>query len=355
VQTYRQRPGGAQIPSEVPAPHPNLCLAIRNLMLREVSREVVEETPAVRELAARIRRELSLFPMIKRDPFQAVAGADAGSQILPLASRRYAIISALVYALPSGSRFFLPPESLSFPYTMSGEGFRGTVSVRREAKLYETARGFIETRPGVQLVLIDGPLAFSNWWSMTGRRRDRQRLIDAVNRFLRLCMEEEVVVAGVVKRPSARYLIHHLKLQDETDLPDAFLLLQALRPGERTEIFSPKATLRRAAGSSSFMDAIDCPIYSFYGRFSREWSIPPVRIDVPAFSLGYLDEIADYCYGSSFWNGIPVPIVRADEEVRISKRFMGEIYAEIVSLVGRRTGEVSHLAPYWGEGRWMGA
>ncbi len=351
---YR-KPGDVQIQSEVPEPHPNLRLAIRNLMLKEVSNDVEEESPAVRKLATRLRQELSLFEMNKRDTFQAVAGADAGSQVLPLASRRYAVISALVYSLPSGSRFFLPPESLTYPYTLSGERFKGTVSARREAKLYETACSFIETNPRVRLVLVDGPLAFSNWWSMAGQRRDRQRLIDTVNRFLRLCMEEDVIVAGVVKRPSARYLIYHLELQDSTDLPDAFLLLQALRPGERTEVFSPRAALRRVVRVTPFMDTIDCPIYSFYGRFSKDWFIPPIRIDLPAFSLGSLDDIADYCHLSGFWNGIPLPIVRADEEVRISKRFMGEIYNEIVSCVGRLTGKVSHLAPYWGEGGWMGA
>jgi len=353
--TYRQRSESMQIQRAFTEPHPNLCLAIRNLVLGEISSDVEEASPTVMKLASRMRRELAFAGMSKRESFRTVAGVDAGSQILPLASRRYAVVSALVYSLPSGSNFFLAPESLSFPYTLSGERFKGMVSVRREAKLYETACAYLEGHPGVQLVLVDGPLAFSNWWNMTGRRRDRQRLIDAVNRFLRLCMEENIVVAGVVKRPSARYLVHHLGLQDETDLPDAFLLLQALRPGERTEVFSPRAALRSVVSAASFMDAVGFPIHSFYGRFSREWSIPPVRIDLPAFSLGYLDEIADYCYWSGFWNGVPLPIVRADEEVHISKRFMGEIYTELVSYVGRRTGEVSHLAPCWGEGGWMGA
>ena len=352
--TYRRRPGAEESLREPPSPHLSLGLAIRNLMLAEVSGDVDEESPAIRQLSAKIRQELAFLEMSKRNLFKTVAGADAGSQILPLASRRYAVISALVYSLPSGFRFFLAPESLSLPYTLSGERFNGTVSVRREAKLFETACAFIERYPSIQLVLVDGPLAFSNLWGMTGQRHDRQRLIDAVNRFLRLCMEEDIVVAGAVKRPSARYLVYHLELQDETDLPDAFLLLQALRPGERTEVFSPRAALRRAARATPFMDAVDCPIYSFYGRFSRDWFIPPIRIDLPAFSLGYLDEVADYCYWSGFWNGIPLPIIRADEEVRISKRFMGDIYTEIVSHVGRMTGEISHLAPYWGEGKWMG-
>jgi hypothetical protein len=354
VLTYRRKLEAGEGVSEPPVANPSLRLAIRNLMLEEVSSDIDEDSPAITRLTAKIQREISFLEMDKQSPFKSVAGADAGSQVLPLASRRYAVISALVYSFPPGSCFFLAPESLSLPYTLSGEGFKGMVSVRREAKLYETACAFIERQMRVQLVLVDGPLAFSNLWGMTGQRRDRQRLIDAVNRFLRLCMEEDIIVAGVVKRPSARYLVYHLELQDETDLPDAFLLLQALRPGERTEIFSPREALRQAARSAPFMEAVKCPIYSFYGRFSRGWFIPPIRIDLPVFSLGYLDEVADYCFWSGFWNGVPLPILRADEEVRISKQFMGDIYTEIVSRVGSRTGEVSHLAPCWGEGGWMG-
>jgi len=332
---------------------PDLYLSIRNLLMEEVTRDVESDSPSVRDLASRFRRELNILTMKKRDSFQCVAGADAGSQILPLASRRYAIISALVYSVPSGARFFLEPESLSIPNTAGGEKFNGVVNVRREAKLYETACKYVEMDSEVELLLVDGPLAFSNRWSMAGRERDRQRLIRAINKLLDICTEENVAVAGVVKRPSARYLIYEMGLQDETELSDSFLLLHALGPGERTDIFSPKSAIRKAVRSSPFMDAIGCPIYSFYSRMSSEWSIPPVRIDLPTLSLGHLDDVADYCYGSSFWGGIPLPIVRADEDVRISRRLVGEIYGDFVSRAGRNDWEVFHLAPIWGEGRWM--
>lgn len=338
-----------------PRPRLNLYLSIRNLLLDEVTSHVEEDSPAVKSLASRIRGEMGIFTTTKRQPFSEVAGADAGSQVLPLASRRYAVISALVYSIPSGNRFFLEPESFSFPYTAEGEKMKGVVNVRREAKLYETACSFVKDGPGIQLLLLDGPLAFSNWWSIAGREADRQRLIDAVRRLLTLCMEEGIAVAGVVKRPSARYLVYSLGLQRETELPDSFLMLHTLQPGERTDIFSPRSAIRKAVKASPFMDAVGHPIYSFYARLSREWSIPPVRIDLPAFCLGQLEDVADYCHGSSFWEGIPLPIVRADEEVKISRRFMGEVYRDIVGRVGRLSGEVSHLAPYWGEGRWMGA
>lgn len=353
MQNYKEKLAGegAVLESRVS----NLFLSIRNLLMEKVSRDVEADTPKVKELTGHIRRELTFQEMRKREPFRDVAGADAGSQVLPLASRRYAVISALVYSLPSGRRFFLEPESISFPYSEAGQRLNGIVNVRREAKLYETARRFVEAEPGVELLLVDGPLAFSNWWSMAGLEGDRQRLIGSIRGLLGLCRDEGVVVAGVVKRPSARYMVYNMGLQEETDLPDSFLLLQAMGPGERTDIFSPRAAIRRAVRTSHFMDAIGCPIYSFYGRFSNEWSIPPVRIDLPAFSLGYLEDVADYCYCSSFWGGIPLPIVRADEEVRVSKRFIAEVYGDLLSSVARASGEVSQLAPFWGEGRWLGA
>ena len=334
---------------------PNLYLSIRNLLLEEVTSQVKGDMPAVKELAKGIREEITIHSATKRDPFNEVAGVDAGSHILPLASRRFAVISALVYSFPSGRRFFLEPESFCFPYRIDGGLLGGIINSRREAKLYETATRYVESDPETRLILVDGPLAFSNWWSRAGGEADRRRLITAVREFLDVCREKGVSVAGVVKRPSARYLVYNLGLERVTELPDSFLLLHALKPGERTDIFSPRSAVQKAVRATPFMDAIGHPIYSFYIRLSREWSIPPVRIDLPAYCLGSLEDIADYCYGSSVWRGIPMPIVRADEEVKVSRRFIGEVYRDIVGRVGRTTGELSHLAPYWGEGQWMGA
>ncbi|MCW4050055.1 MAG: DNA double-strand break repair nuclease NurA [Candidatus Bathyarchaeota archaeon] len=341
-------------PLSLRAPLPNLSLSIRNLLLNEITSDVLDDLPLVKELAKRIRREIDIVSLTKYEAFTHVAGVDAGSQIIPLASRQYGIISALAYGIPSGHRFFLDPESFSQAYSKIGDGFRSVVNVRREAKLYETAVLYLDERPETDLVLIDGPLAFSNWWKNAGEEKDRQRLIDAVNRLLKKCREMDVTVAGIVKRPSARYLIHYLGLQNETDLPDSFLLLQALRQGERTDIFSPKTALRMAARNSPFMDAVRDSIYSFYCRLTSEWNLPPIRVDIPAFCLGRLDDVASYCYATSFYGGIPLAIVKADEEVKVTRRFISDIYMEILTRVSRESGEMSQLAPYWGEGEWMG-
>ena len=102
------------------------------------------------------------------------------------------------------------------------------------------------------------------------------------------------------------------------------------------------------------MSLLDIPIYCFYGKMTKEWSFPPIRVDLPANNLSALDDIADYCYGTAINTGVPFPLVKADEEVKISRQFMAEVYGEIVCKVSRCIGEVRGLAPYWGEGKWMG-
>lgn len=335
-------------------PSPNLNLAIRNLLLKEITDDVLNEAPVLQDIALRLRKEVNIFSLRKKEVFNKVAGVDAGSQIIPLASRQYAVIGALAYRLPTGDRFFLPPESLVQIYSNSKNGLSLTVNIRREAKLFETALKFLETYPDTDLVLIDGPLAFSDWWRGAGEEIDRRRLIDSIDKLLIYCKDHEVLLAGIVKRSSARYLLHYVGFSCETELNDVSVLQRLLNHGERTDIFCPQDALRIASKNSYIMDAVGSPVYSFYARMSPEWNVPPIRIDLPLSSLGYLDEIADYCYATSYWEGIPFSIVKADEEVRVTRRFIADVYSEILTRVSRLNGEVSQLTPYWGEGGWMG-
>jgi hypothetical protein len=251
VLTYREKADVESGLLDLDA-RPNLYLSIRNLLLEEVTSQVEGDMPAVKELAKEIREEIAIHSATKRDPFNEVAGVDAGSHMLPLASRRFAVISALAYSFPSGRRFFLEPESFCFPYRIEGGRLGGIINSRREAKLFETATQYVESDPEARLLLVDGPLVFSNWWGRAGGEADRQRLITAVRGFLDVCREKGVSVAGVVKRPSARYLVYNLGLQRATELPDSFLLLHALRPGERTDIFSPRSAIQKAVQATPF-------------------------------------------------------------------------------------------------------
>ncbi len=310
--------------------YPHLCLALRNLIMDEVSKDAHEDFTRLPEIISEVKKQLNFYPVDRKTVYERVAGADAGSQRVPLASRWFAVITALIYQLPQARRYFTSPEAIKLPYSFSGEKFHEIVSVRRETKLFETAASFLMKNGGVDLMLIDGPLAFSNWWTRKGEERDRLALISSITLLLNLCAERGVAVAGVVKRATARYLIRYLGLQEKTSLPDAFVLLQTLEPGERTAIFSPRSALRRTVRAAPFMDLIDCPIYSFYMRTSSDCLLPPVRIDVPGFMLSQVDELAGYCYSTAVRDGIPLPIVKADEEVRVTKKFVNEVYSELI-------------------------
>lgn len=328
--------------------YPRLCLALRNLILDEVSKDVHEDFLKLPEVVSAVNESLALYSVDRKKAYGRVAGADAGSQRVPLASRWFAVIAALLYQLPNSHRYFTDPETIKLPYSYSGEKFHEIVSVRREAKLFETLAEFMMNHGNVDLILIDGPLAFGNWWSNKGEERDRFALISSVNLLLSLCALEDVAVAGVVKRATARYLIHYLGLQKRTSLSDAFVLLQTMKPGERTDVFSPREALKRAVRAAPFMDLIDHPIYSFYMRSSSNHLVPPIRIDIPGFMLDRVDELAGYCFSTAVRDGIPLPVVKADEEVRVTKRFVNEVYSELISRLESRFGS-SLTAGIWGE------
>jgi hypothetical protein len=330
----------------------NLNLAIRNLLLSEITQDVIKEAPILQDLTEHLKKEINIFQIKKREVFSKVVGVDAGNQMIPLASRRYSVISALAYRLPNGERFFLSPESIIQSY--NDEKGLSVIDLKREAKLFETALKFLEYYPDTELVLIDGPLFFSNWWKKAGKKEDHQRLISSVNNLLLHCRENKILIAGIVKRPSARYLLDYIGLNQEIDFNDVYILQNILKKGERTDVFNPKNSLSLNRRNYNFMDNIDFSIYSFYARMSFEWNLPPIRIDLPISSLCCLDEIAEYCYATSFWNGIPLCIIRADEEVAISRKFVVDVYSEILSRISRENGEISQIAPYWGESKWMG-
>lgn len=328
--------------------YPRLCLALRSLILDEVSKDVHEDFLKLPEVVSAIKEKLSFSPVNRKMAYGRVAGADAGSQRVPLASRWFAVIAALLYQLPGAERYFTDPETIKLPYSYSGEKFHEIVSVRREAKLFETSAEFVMNHGNVDLVLVDGPLAFGNWWANKGDERDRFSLISSINLLLSMCALEDVAVAGVVKRATARYLIHYLGLQQRTSLSDAFVLLQTLKPGERTEVFSPREALKRTVRAAPFMDLIDHSIYSFYMRLSSNCLVPPIRIDVPGFMLDRVDDLAGYCYSTAVRDGIPLPVVKADEEVRVTKSFVNEVYSELIPRLESRFGS-SLAAGIWGE------
>nr|NIP66925.1 hypothetical protein [Candidatus Bathyarchaeota archaeon]NIU81149.1 hypothetical protein [Candidatus Bathyarchaeota archaeon]NIV67775.1 hypothetical protein [Candidatus Bathyarchaeota archaeon]NIW16269.1 hypothetical protein [Candidatus Bathyarchaeota archaeon]NIW34387.1 hypothetical protein [Candidatus Bathyarchaeota archaeon] len=51
-----------------------------------------------------------------------------------------------------------------------------------------------------------------------------------------------------------------------------------------------------------------------------------------------VDKLAGYCYSTAVREGIPLPIVRADEEVRVTKKFVNQVYSELIPRIERHFG-----------------
>ena len=115
--------------------YPRLCLALRNLILNEVTRDTHECILNLPGMLDRVKREVRFHKVMKRCAYGSVVGVDAGSQRIPLASYWFAVIAALAFKVPEAKRFFCSPESVKMSYDVSGDKFHEIVSVRRETIL----------------------------------------------------------------------------------------------------------------------------------------------------------------------------------------------------------------------------
>jgi hypothetical protein len=333
---------------------PNLSLSFRKIILDAITDTVFNETPKIYQITKIIKKQIKIYELNRIENYFQVIGVDAGSQLIPLASRQYAVLGALAYSLPEGGRFFLQPKFISQSYNSSIGKFRSRIDLLRETMLFETACKYLDQNKNVDAIIIDGPLAISNWTLKIGEEKARINLVKTINKLLFKCQKYGVTIAGIVKRPTSRHLVKLLGLEQKTEYTDSFLMLHTLEVGERTEIFNLNNSLGIASNKRKPMAGINIPIYSTYVRLSKEWKNPPIRLDIPSYCLDQLDDIANYCYATTYWHGIPLVIVKADEEVKVSKKFVSDIYNEALNIVSRVNGEITQLAPYWGDGTWMG-
>lgn len=323
--------------------YPKFCLMVREVVLERLLANAENDNALIKGIIEEVKGRGRFYPIDTSTTIKLVAGADAGSYVFPLSSRYLAVISSVVHRLPESRCYFLKPVAVEHPHVISDEKFDEILCLNREAFLFRAATQYIKSNSDeVELLLVDGPLAFSNWFSCIGREEDRQFLASCVNDLLDYCERAGICVAGVVKRATARCYLKHLGLEQKTVLSDSSVLIHVLRKGYRTELFSP---------ASSFMDRINFLIDSFYARFSADDIISPVRIDMPKFSEGSVDDVASYCYIKAHFLGIPLPITKADEDARLAKRFMREIYAEALSKAKRRFGSISWLL--LSDGKWL--
>lgn len=207
----------------------------------------------------------------------------------------------------------------------------GVIDKVREALVFELASDVAKhTKP--DLLIIDGPLIpYSALAKKVVSSRDEfealRRYRDAVLRLLKVSSGEGINVVGFVKRPRSMFL-YRLGISDEATY-DHVYLSRIMGPGE----FFPNPPSHLPASEALFHEREILELVSkinprfTFLRFT--YQTPPYRVD-----LGYLSEdyynVLSYLYLVRTREGIPYPVMKADEETKLSRKLMRELYEDVL-------------------------
>lgn len=287
---------------------------------------------------ARFESLLGMFqppPSVKVTPSPKgwrVAAVDGGSGILSFADIDIAFVAALA-VIDDGQAFrrrLIQPKLLTQEYGESEGDFADRVDVERETMMLELAQRVIhEESP--DLLVVDGPLI--------PRPKYVGEYVLQLKTLLRL--GSETMVIGFVKRPQSRYL-------SKLPLTDRALL------STRLEKFS--ASPWPPATATAFEDMTDITVRYTYLRLLEEPEAGVFRIDMHhSIDDATAKEILSYiAHASDPQKGPPAILMKADEEVKMSRRLVAELYRSCFTTVTSKT-EPRLLAPLilrWGEKVW---
>lgn len=288
--------------------------------------EVVEETEDLKT-----NHSLSKNIVVENDWFPRRIGVvDGGSNVISLNIGYIGVISSIGVIIENNvvvDRVIPKPEVLPinpdeiFEYETI-DILETIVDRMREALVFETARKLLSR--DIELLIIDGPIipygalgkivknTESEWFSIN---KYENAIINLHNDSIR----KETSVIGFVKRPRSKYF--------KTKFYDHIYLSNYLGEGE----YSPdppgvidlktihEENIRRIA-------EIIKPKYVFI-RLTN--STPPYRVDLGHLNTDYR-KILSYIYITRTREGIPYAIMKADEEAKITKRLMREIYDDVL-------------------------
>ena len=264
-----------------------------------------------------------------------IISVDGGSGFIPLADKLVAFIAAIAI-IDNGKayeRIIADPEVIIQPEKMLDGEFMDSVDTEREALLLKHAREVIEKRQP-RLLLIDGPLI--------PRPEYAGEYLYQLKAFLEIAEKLKTNVVGFVKRPQSKYIeeFEESRFQDRPIL-SAFLDVNQACP------WPPR--LRRS-------ERIGRNIKYTYIRLLEPPSSGVFRCDFPDYMSDeeILETLKYLVVTSDPRKGIPAMIAKADEEVRISKKLIVDLFKECFETIITEIDPKlwGPLAPRWGEIIW---
>lgn len=198
----------------------------------------------------------------------------------------------------------------------------------REALVFETATR-LSTRD-LDLLIIDGPLApygalAKKTTSSSLEERAWERYRRAVLSLHGEAKARGLDVVGYVKRPRSTYIMRLNRLHGF----DHVYLSRLLKPGE----FYPDPPLDLSRYAFLFHDPEVAKLVSSlcikttYIRLQE--STPPSRVDLACTVKDY-KSVLSYLYATRTREGIPYPVMKSDEEAKLTRKLLKELYEDIL-------------------------
>jgi len=284
-----------------------------------------------------------------------VGVVDGGSSILSL-SAGYVGVVASIGVVIDGDRVVekVVSEPIVFPETpkelvnyYDEEVVDSVVDKLRESLVFETSVELLKR--GVDLLIVDGPVAP---YAALGRivaeeRIEKEALMryrEAVLKLHREAHSYGVDVVGFVKRPRSRSL-KRLTETCRSEVFDHVALSVLLKDGEYFPEPPRTVSPEEVKGRPQLAELIEmlAPKH-VYVRFTA--STPPFRVECCTLRNSYSD-ILGFLYEARTRDGVPYPVMKADEEVKMSRKLIKELYEDVLHEYIVRYGvrDLKYLAP----------
>jgi len=285
--------------------------------------------------------------------YERVCVVDGGSSVFPLNAGYIGVVVA-VAVLIEGSRVadrivaepeIVPgnPHEVDAYETLDLIG--SVVDKVREALVFETAVKALNWNP--ELLIVDGPIIpYGALAKIVARTRSEfeawERYRSAVLKLHGEASSKSVDVIGFVKRPRTRLLAGRAGFRGF----DHVYLSRELKPGE----YAPDppqrvAELREYFHEPEVFQVVEKADLRFtYFRLTS--STPPFRVDFAHTARDYRDVLA-YLYRTRTREGVPYPVMKADEDTKITRKLARELYEDILHTyaVERARGDPEKLIP----------
>lgn len=268
--------------------------------------------------------------------FERIGVVDGGSGVIALNVGYVGIVSAVGVVIENNrvvervvvEPYVIPEDPGELYLFESLSLVESVIDKAREALVFETAKRVVER--DVDLLVVDGPLVPYGALAKivtesTAEKRAWLKYKKAVLELYEQVSRLGTYAVGFVKRPRSRYIARLYGLKGF----DHVLLSRILRPGE----YFPSPPIDLGAYSHLFHEPEVAEIISemrprvTYLRLTS--STPPSRVDLSSSVLDHGVVLA-YIFGTRTREGMPFVIMKADEEAKITRKLIKELYDDVL-------------------------